>query len=88
MQVRGWGLISWEMQEFVSWQAGLLRAQLPVAMGSLWHLMVEGCVVSLEDYLDAGSSQQCPTLPSMLWVSFQCTSCSSKSWEFSELCGN
>lgn len=49
-----WGLISWEMQEFVSWPAGLLRAQLPVAMGSLWRLMFEGCVVNLENYLDGG----------------------------------
>lgn len=50
------GLISRERQEFVPWRAGLLRARLPVAVGSLWHLRFEGCVVSLENYLDGGLS--------------------------------
>lgn len=56
----------------------LARAQLPVAMGSLWHLMFEGSVVSLESHLDGGSSQQCSTGLSRLWLAVKCTSWSSK----------
>lgn len=51
-------LPSWMGFDFLA-NAGicfLARAQLPVAMGSLWHLMFEGCAVSLENYLSGGSS--------------------------------
>lgn len=51
----------------------LARAQLPVAMGNLWHLMFEGSVVSLESPLDGGSSQQCSTGLSRLWLAGKCT---------------
>lgn len=43
-------LIPWEVQEF---------AQLLVALGSLWYLMFEGCVLNLENYLHHGNAPHC-----------------------------
>lgn len=37
----------------------LARAQLSVAMGSLWHLMFEGCVLNLENYLHHSNAPHC-----------------------------